>query len=112
MDWKCGWGGSAPRSVFDEGGVKAGCLAVVVGGPDPQRAGPQPDVLLVRITPLAPGRVARCRGAGNEVTDADGLRQLAPSHEAGTAALEEHGLYVGLGELLCNLRPQFAHVAE
>ena len=24
VDWECDWGGSAPRSVFDEGGVKAG----------------------------------------------------------------------------------------
>jgi hypothetical protein len=38
--------------VFDEGGVKAGCLDVVLGGRDPQRAGPHPDVLSMRITPL------------------------------------------------------------
>jgi hypothetical protein len=38
--------------VFVEGGVKAGCLGVVLGGRDPQRAGPHPDVLSMRIKPL------------------------------------------------------------
>ena len=38
--------------MFDEGGVKAGCLDVALGGRDPQRAGPHPDVLLMRIKPL------------------------------------------------------------
>ena len=53
VDWECVWGGSAPRSVFAEGGGMAGCLGVVLGGRDPQRAGPQPDVLPIRIKPLA-----------------------------------------------------------
>ena len=38
--------------VFDEGGVKAGCLDVALGGRDPPCAGPQPDVLLIHIKPL------------------------------------------------------------
>jgi hypothetical protein len=52
VNQECGWGGSAPRSVFAEGDVKAGCLDVALGGRDPQRAGPQPDVLLIHIKPL------------------------------------------------------------
>src|SRR6478735_208462 len=52
VDWKCVWRGSAPRSVFAEGVVKAGCLDDALGGHDPPCAGPHPDVLLMRIKPL------------------------------------------------------------
>ena len=52
MYWECVWGGSAPRSVFDEDVVKAGCLDDVLGGRDPPCAGPHPDVLLTHIKPL------------------------------------------------------------
>jgi hypothetical protein len=38
--------------VFDEDVVKAGCLDDFLGGRDPPRAGPHPDVLLMRIKPL------------------------------------------------------------
>jgi hypothetical protein len=50
---ECVWGGSAPRSVFDEGDVKAGGLDVVLGGHDPPCAGPHPGVLEFHIKPLA-----------------------------------------------------------
>ena len=49
---ECVWGGSAPRSAFDEVGVKAGGLDVGLGGRDPQRAGPHPDVLKFHAEPL------------------------------------------------------------
>jgi len=49
---ECVWGGSAPRSVFVEGGVKAGGLDVALDGHDPQRAGPHPGVLKFHIKPL------------------------------------------------------------
>jgi hypothetical protein len=49
--WECVWGGSAPRSVFAEDVVKAGCLDDVLGGHDPPRTGPHPDVLLMHIKP-------------------------------------------------------------
>ncbi len=52
------------RERFDEGVGKAGCFALVLGGRDPQRAGPQPDVLL--IEPLRMGRL-QWRGAGPRV---------------------------------------------
>jgi hypothetical protein len=41
--------------VFDEEVVKAGCLDDVLGGHDPPRAGPHPDVLLMHIKPLKAG---------------------------------------------------------
>src|SRR4051794_31152920 len=63
MDWECGRGGSAPRSVFDEDVVKAGCLDDVLGGRDPPRAGPHPDVLRVHTAPLC-----------TSVSSADGAR--------------------------------------
>jgi hypothetical protein len=37
--------------VFDEKVVKAGCLDDLLGGRDPQRAGPHPDVLLMHVKP-------------------------------------------------------------
>jgi hypothetical protein len=55
VGWECVWGGHAPRSVFAEDVVKAGCLDDVLGGHDPPRAGPHPDVLLMHIKPLGPG---------------------------------------------------------
>ncbi len=61
--WECVWGGSAPRSVFDEGVLKAGCLDAVLGGHDPPRAGPHPGVLLMRIKPLGRSALARLPGA-------------------------------------------------
>ena len=48
---ECVWGGYAPRSAFDEVGVKAGGLDVDLGVRDPQRAGPQPGVLKFHIKP-------------------------------------------------------------
>ena len=41
-----------PRSVFVEDGVKAGCLRAGLGGREPPRVGPHPDVLLTHIKPL------------------------------------------------------------
>jgi hypothetical protein len=41
--------------VFAEEVVKAGCLDDVLGGHDPPRAGPHPDVLLMHIKPLKVG---------------------------------------------------------
>jgi len=49
VDQECVWGGSAPRSVFDEEVVKAGCLDDLLGGRDPPRAGPHPGVLMIHI---------------------------------------------------------------
>ena len=48
---ECVWGDSAPRSVFDEVGVKAGGLDVDLDGRDPQRAEPHPGVLKFHIKP-------------------------------------------------------------
>ena len=51
-------GRSAPRSVFDGGGVKAGGLDADRGGRDPQRAEPHPDVLLMPPSLFAYTRIA------------------------------------------------------
>jgi hypothetical protein len=47
--------------VFDEGGVEAGCLDGALGGRDPQRAGPHPDVLSIRIKPLIGTKATRLK---------------------------------------------------
>ena len=61
------------KSVFDEEVVTAGCLDDFVGGRDPPRAGPQPDVLLMRIKPLG------CRGAEARSTGANRTQPLVES---------------------------------
>ena len=40
------------KSVLDRDGGKAGCLVVVRGGREPQRAEPHPDVLVIRVKHL------------------------------------------------------------
>jgi hypothetical protein len=64
--------------VFDEDGVKAGCLDVVLGGHDPPRAGPHPDVLLIHVKPLEPLRLDLSeRGASRGRAGAKQRRRLA-----------------------------------
>ena len=102
MGEKCVWGGSAPRSVFDEDVVKAGCLDDVLGGRDPPCAGPHPDMLLTHIKPL------RVVVASYSVTAAIPLAGFVNSHShAFQRALRGRaaGTDSGRGATGCSRRP-------